>query len=229
MKHGRSCDFEISVPSCDIFNLWFIIFQCIISTVGYTITLNSYHGLRGSASPVLTATAWPCKWEMEIFDPHRIHTLNRPPKNLSQVITSATPTSMPHLVEIRSWGLLGKWVKYNDFLLICQCTFYRELTYISHPSTVFHVWWLKRRWHAQGVPFGLILLLILEVKFFTNPQFFWAWIGVFNPNEQNIKSFILSKLRHRFQLNFAQRMIETTTLSSTNVRPRNPRWRSAAM
>ena len=117
MKHGRSCDFEISVPSCDIFNLWFIIFQCIISTV------NSYHGLRGSASPVLTATAWPCKWEMEIFDPHRIHTLNRPPKNLSQVITSATPTSMPHLVEIRSWGLLGKWVKYNDFYLFASVPF----------------------------------------------------------------------------------------------------------
>jgi len=61
------------------------------------------------------------------------------------------------------------------------------------------------------------------------PPIFWAWIGVFNPNEQNVKSFILSKLRHRFQLNFAQRMIETTTLSSTNVRPRNPRWRSAAI
>ena len=32
-----------------------------------------------------------------------------------------------------------------------------------------------------------------------------AWIGVFKPNVQNIESFMLSKLLHRFQRNFAQR------------------------
>ena len=32
-----------------------------------------------------------------------------------------------------------------------------------------------------------------------------AWIGVFKPNGQNIESFMLSKLMHRFQPNFAQR------------------------
>jgi len=30
------------------------------------------------------------------------------------------------------------------------------------------------------------------------PQFFGAWIGVFKPNGQNIESFTLSKLLHRF-------------------------------
>ena len=33
------------------------------------------HGLRCSASPVLTPNGdWLCQWEMAIFDPHRIHT-----------------------------------------------------------------------------------------------------------------------------------------------------------
>jgi len=39
-----------------------------------------------------------------------------PPKNVLLVIrpTSATPTAVPYLVQIRPRGLLGKWVKYND-------------------------------------------------------------------------------------------------------------------
>jgi len=32
----------------------------------------------------------------------------------------------------------------------------------------------------------------------------WAWIGVFKPSGQNIESFMISKLLHRFQPNFAQ-------------------------
>jgi len=39
----------------------------------------------------------------------------RSPKNLSHVITLATPTAMPNLVHIRPWGLLGELVKYNQF------------------------------------------------------------------------------------------------------------------
>ena len=37
---------------------------------------------------------------------------------------------------------------------------------------------------------SLILLLILGVKYLQNPNF-GAWIDVFNPNKQNIESFIL--------------------------------------
>ena len=40
--------------------------------------------------------------------------LDRSPKNLLLVITSATPTAVPNLVQIRPRGLLGKWVKYNE-------------------------------------------------------------------------------------------------------------------
>jgi len=30
---------------------------------------------------------------------------------------SAAPTAVPNLVQIRRWGLLRKWVKYNEFFL----------------------------------------------------------------------------------------------------------------
>ena len=58
----------------------------------------------------------------------------------------------------------------------------------------------------KDVPFGvsLTLLPILGVKSPKTP-IFRAWIGVFKPNGQNIESFMLSKLLHRFQPNFAQR------------------------
>ena len=44
--------------------------------------------------------------------------LDRSQKNLVQVITSAAPTAAPNLVQIRRWGLMGKWVKYNEFFFI---------------------------------------------------------------------------------------------------------------
>jgi len=54
-----------------------------------------------------------------------------PPKNVLLVIrpTSATPTAVPYLVQIRPRGLLGKWVKYNDFLKI-----YLYLFFMNSPT-----------------------------------------------------------------------------------------------
>jgi len=31
---------------------------------------------------------------------------------------SAAPMAVPNLVQIIRWGLLGKWVKYNEFVFI---------------------------------------------------------------------------------------------------------------
>jgi len=45
-----------------------------------------------------------------------------------QVITSAAPTAAPNLVQIRRWGLLGKWVKYNEIF------FYLYLFFINSPT-----------------------------------------------------------------------------------------------
>jgi len=66
------------------------------------------HGLRGSASPVLTATGF-VNWEMAIFDlPTESTPLNQSPKNLVQVIILAAPTAVPNLVQIRPWEASGQ-------------------------------------------------------------------------------------------------------------------------
>ena len=86
---------------------------------------------------------------MAIFDPHRIHTPWPITKKLIQVIISVAPTAVPNLVQIRRWGLLGKWVKYNDFFIY---TFFQELTYRSDQSTEFHTW--KRLFTPQKLGFS---------------------------------------------------------------------------
>ena len=75
------------------------------------------HGLRGSASPVLTATGF-VNGRWQISTPTESTPLYRSPKNLVQVIMSAAPMAVPNLVQIRPRGLLGKWVKYNDFFYL---------------------------------------------------------------------------------------------------------------
>ena len=61
---------------------------------GMTLHEN-YHRLRGSASPVLTATGF-INGKGQFLTPTESTPLNRSPKNLSQVITSATPTAVPN-------------------------------------------------------------------------------------------------------------------------------------
>ena len=53
------------------------------------------HRLRGSASPVLTATGF-VNGKGQFSTPHRIDTPQPITKNLSQMITSATPTAVPN-------------------------------------------------------------------------------------------------------------------------------------
>ena len=88
-------------------------------------------------------------------------------------------------------------------------TFFRELTYRSDPSTDFHAWWLKQRWLAQWCAFwGFVDIAPHfggEIPPRQKKSILGAWMGVFKPNGQNIECFILSKLLHRFQLNFAPR------------------------
>ena len=57
--------------------------------------LDKYHRLRGSASPVLTATGL-VNGNGQISTPTESTPLNRSPKKLSQVITSAIPTAVPN-------------------------------------------------------------------------------------------------------------------------------------
>ena len=134
--------------------------------------------------------------------------LDRSPKNLLLVITSATPMAVPNLVQIRPWGggfWANGWNITEIYLFIYA--FFQELTYRSDPSTDFHAWWLKRHGLAQGCAFWVFCWYRSPFLGVKSPQIpiFGSWIGVFKPNVQNIESFILSKLLHRCQPNFAQR------------------------
>jgi len=76
-----------------------------------------WRAARYSASLVLTATGLVNgKWQFST--PYRIDTPQPITKKLSQVITSAIPTAVPNSVHIRPRGLLGEWVKDNQFLFI---------------------------------------------------------------------------------------------------------------
>ena len=114
-----------------------------------------YHGLRGSASPVLTATGFVnWRWQFSTPSPTESTPLERSPKKLVQVTTSAASTAVTNLVQIRPRGLLGKWVKYNEiFFIYLFVPFFHVLTYKSDPSTNFHARRLKRRGLAQGCAF----------------------------------------------------------------------------
>ena len=75
---------------------------------------------------------------------------------------SAVPTAAPNLVQIRRWGLLGKWVKYNENFIYLFIPFFMNS---SDPSTDFHDFQTTRT-HAGMCLLGvsLTLLPILGVK-----------------------------------------------------------------
>jgi len=67
----------------------------------------THHRLHSSASPVLTATRLVNgNWQNSILTDTT--SFNWSSKNLSQVITSATPMAMPHLVQFLPWGASGQ-------------------------------------------------------------------------------------------------------------------------
>jgi len=129
--------------------------------------------------------------------------LNRSPTKFSQVITSETHTVVPNLVHIRSPGLLGEWVEYNqNFIylfmpllethlqirpgdrfscMIAQTTRIRvRMCFLGFVDMAPHLW-------GQILP---------------KNRHFGAWIGIFKPNSRNQKTCILLKLWHRSQSNF---------------------------
>ena len=65
------------------------------------------HGLRGSAGPVLTATGF-VNGRGQFSTPTESTPLDRSPQILLLVITSATPTAVPNLVQIRPRGASGQ-------------------------------------------------------------------------------------------------------------------------
>jgi len=116
--------------------------------------VSKYHGLHGSASPVLTASGFDN--ERGQFSTTTESTpLDRSPKNLLPVITSATPMAVPNLVQICPRGLLGEWVKYNEkfFCYLFIYTFFRELTGQTR-RRIFTLDGSNDEDSRKGVPFG---------------------------------------------------------------------------
>ena len=164
----------------------------------------NHYGMRGNASPVLTATGLVNgRWQFST--PTESTPLNQSPNNLAHAITSASPTAAKFGANPPMVGFWANGWNITNFFIY---TFFRELTYKSDTSTDFHVRWLKRRGLAQGCAFW-------GFRRYCSPfrgggeipkiTILGAWIGFFKPNWRNIESFILSKLRHGFQPNFAQR------------------------
>jgi len=83
-----------------------------------TLQLSSwwYHGLRGSASPVLTATGFVSGRGQFLTTHKSQHPLTDHQKKLLLVITSATPTAVPNLVQIHPWGASGQMGEINENL-----------------------------------------------------------------------------------------------------------------
>jgi len=96
----------------------------------------SFHGLRGIASPVLTATGF-VSGRGQFLTPTESTPLDRSPKNLLLMIKSATLRLSKIWCKSVHGGLVGEWVKYIDFFHLF-IHFFRELTYRSDPSTDFH-------------------------------------------------------------------------------------------
>jgi len=88
-----------------------------------------------------------------IWPPYRINT----PQTTTKKFVTGDYVDDPYswakfLANLSKWeGLLGEWMKYNQFFLIY--TFFLELTYRWDPSMDFRVWWLKWCGLVQGCAF----------------------------------------------------------------------------
>ena len=172
-------------------------------TFGFKCTFKNR--LRGSTSTVLTAMALLMGDSNFRPPPHRIHTsLDWSPKNLLQVITSAATMAVPNLMQIRPWGLLGKWVKYNKNLF--TNTFWGTHLQVRLIDRFSRLMAQTTRTRGKVCLLG-VLLILLPILGMKSPQK-TQLRGVntrFQAKWANIESFILLKLLHRFQPNCAKR------------------------
>jgi len=151
---------------------------------------------------------WLCQWEMAIFDPHRIHTPWPITKKIGTSDCVGNPYGCAKFGANPSMG--GFWTNGWNITIFLFIYFY--LFFINSPTgqTRRRILTLDGSSDADSrkdVPFGGFVDIAPHFGREIPPKtpIFGAWIGVFKPNGQNIESFMLSKLLHRFQPNFAQR------------------------
>ena len=165
----------------------------------------AYHRLRGSASPVLTATGF-VNGKGQFSTPHRIDT----PQPITKIFVTGDYIGNPYgCAKLGAYPSMGGFWAHGwniTKIIFIYTPFFTELTYRSDMSTDFHARWLKRRGLAQGCAFFEIFYITpnLGGQKPQKPSILGREKGVFKPNSQNRKTCIFSKLRHRFQPNFAQ-------------------------
>jgi len=191
----------------------------------------SHHSRRGNASPVLTATSF-VKWKWQISTPLQ----NRYPLTDRQkfvtgdlvgdhytcAISGANPPTGVFCVNITIFAYLFILLFGNSHIgqkrlqtVALDDSNDADLTYAM-------VYFWGTGWHCSSFK-G------------TNPpktSILGAWISIFKPNTQNIKTCILRKLLDWFQPNFAKCWRPPNIFcewSRLNTREINPRWRTASI
>jgi len=141
---------------------------------------------------------------------------------------SAAPMAVPNLVQIIRWGLLGKWVKYNEFVFIY--TFF-SLTQLQVRLVDGFSRLMAQTTRTRGMMgVSLTMLPILGVISPENPNF---W-GV-NRRFQAKRAKILKVSCYRnYYIDFNQilqndRDHPEVVVGGPNRCPTNPRWRTAAI
>jgi len=97
-------------------------------------------------------------------------------------------------------GLLSTWVKYNQNYFYF-CPFLGTHLQVRPVDGFSRMMAQTMRTRARICLLGIFYIASHLLRQKLN---FGAWIGVFKPNSQNRKTYILSKILHRFQPNFAQ-------------------------
>jgi len=180
------------------------------------------HKLRGSSSPVLTATGFVSgRWQFSTPPPQNPHPLTdnqkiscwwlrRRPLRLCQIWWKS--------VHGRGFWANGWNITRFLFIYLFIYTFFPELTYRSDSSTDFHAWWLKERGLAPRVCLlgvSLILFPILGVKSPKTPKI-WGANKRFQAKRAKYWKFHVIETTSSISTKFCT-TIETTKWSSSVV------------
>jgi len=164
-----------------------------------------HHRLRGSASPVLTATGFVNgKWQFWPSPPPQNRHTSTDRQNICHGWLSRRPLRLCQMrcISIHGGLLQGKWVKYNQNYFYL-CPFLRNSPTGQTRRRIFTHDGSNDAHSRKGVPFWGFFHIAPHLGG-QKTQFLGMNIFVFKPNSRYRKTCILSKLLHRFQPNFAQ-------------------------
>jgi len=163
----------------------------------YIRVSGEHHGLRSRASPALTATGF-LTGRGQFLTPHRIYTpLPITKKFVASDYVGDHYGCAKFGANPSTGGLLSKWVKYNENFCYLFIPFFMNSPIGQTRRRTFTLDGSNDAASRKDVPFGGFIDTAPHFggEIPPKPQF-WG---------QNIESFMLSKLLHRFLPNLAQR------------------------